>query len=92
MLYEVITTYDSLKKGNMKLFKSHLEEIGTFDDVDEFSLLNRDGVVRYSSDASLVKTADARVVGLGQMQEDVHEGLTTYYFPVETLSYRNNFV
>jgi len=82
-----MSTYDSLKKGNMKLFKSHLEEIGTFDDVDEFSLLNRDGVVRYSSDASLVKTADARVVGLGQMQEDVHEGLTTYYFPVETLSY-----
>ena len=33
-----MSTYDSLKKGNMKLFKSHLVEIGTLGDVSVFSM------------------------------------------------------
>jgi PAS domain S-box-containing protein len=71
----------------MKLFKSHLEEIGTFADVREFSLLDKEGRVRYSSDPTLVKQVDFGVVGLGHLQDKIHDGLTTYYFPVETISY-----
>ena len=82
-----MSTYDSLKKGNMKLFKSHLEEIGTFKDVEEFSLLDTKGVIRYSSSPGLVSSADALVVGLQYQQEIFHDGFITYYFPVQTTSY-----
>ncbi len=82
-----MSTYDSLKKGNMKLFTNHLEEIGTFDDVREFSLLDKQGVVRYSSAPELVTQVDAEVIGLGQHEEHISDGYTTYYFPVETISY-----
>ncbi len=82
-----MSTYDSLKKGNMKLFKSHLEEIGTFGDVREFSLLDKYGEVKYSSDPLLVKTFDSKVLGLNQKTAFLHEGRSTHYFPVETISY-----
>jgi len=82
-----MSTYDSLKKGNMKLFKGHLEEIGTFRDVDEFSLLDTKGVVRYSSNPKLVSSADALAVDLKYQQEISRDGLITYYFPVQTTSY-----
>lgn len=82
-----MSTYDSLKKGNMKLFKNHLEEIGTFGDVREFSLLDKQGITRYSSAPGLVQKLDAEVISLDQRKELTHGGYTTYYFPVETLSY-----
>lgn len=82
-----MSTYDSLKKGNMKLFKNHLEEIGTFGDVREFSLLDKQGITRYSSAPELVKKPDVEVISLDQRKELTHGGYTTYYFPVETLSY-----
>lgn len=82
-----MSTYDSLKKGNMKVFKDHLEEVGTFDDVKEFSLLDTKGVVNYSSEPKLVKQVDSNVLGLGHQLESSKEGFTTYYFPVETISY-----
>jgi len=82
-----MSTYDSLKKGNMKLFKSHLAEIGTFDDVQEFSLLDTEGVIHYSSDQALVKQVDPEVIGLSYQKDLQHEEFTTYYFPVETISY-----
>jgi len=82
-----MSTYDSLKKGNMTLFKKHLEEIGTFVDVREFSLLNREGRVRYSSDPALVAQTDPNVAGLEHLDDVNANGFTTYYFPVETISY-----
>jgi len=82
-----MSTYDSLKKGNMKLFKNHMEEIGTFGDVREFSLLDKAGVVRYSSDPQRVKEIEPFVLGLRQAEEQISDGYTTYYFPVETISY-----
>lgn len=82
-----MSTYDSLKKGNMKIFKNHLEEVGTFNDVREFSLLDANGVVRYSSDPQWVKEVDAQVLGLQQQREQISDGFTTYYFPVETTGY-----
>jgi len=82
-----MSTYDSLKKGNMKLFKSHLEEVGSFADVAEFSLLNTKGVIQYSSDPLLVKGIDARVTGLEAPSQIARGDSITYYFPVETTSY-----
>ncbi len=82
-----MSTYDSLKKGNMKLFKNHLEEIGTLDDVREFSLLDIKGVVNYSSEPELVKQIDSRVIGMQHQEELTHGDFTTYFFPVETISY-----
>ena len=82
-----MSTYDSLKKGNMKLFKNHLEEIGTLNDVQEFSLLDTGGTIRYSSDEALVKQHDPAVHELQSPTNVTHEGYTTYYFPVETISY-----
>jgi len=82
-----MSTYDSLKKGNMHLFKSHLVEIGTFDYVREFSLLNVKGETRYSSDPQLVRQYDAKVVDLDRQLITTESGFTTYYFPVETTSY-----
>ena len=82
-----MSTYDSLKKGNMRVFKNHLEEIGTFNDVEEFSLIDTKGFVRYSSDPLLVKQADPRVIDLTAQQELSANGFSTYYFPVETTSY-----
>ncbi|PLY02529.1 MAG: hypothetical protein C0624_08340 [Desulfuromonas sp.] len=82
-----MSTYDSLKKGNMKVFKGHLEEIGSFDYVQEFSLIDTQGVVRYSSTPALVKQRDAQVKGLQTPYNVSHGDFTTYYFPVETISY-----
>jgi len=82
-----MSTYDSLKKGNMKLFKNHLEEIGTLEDVREFSLLDTKGVIRYSSNLELVKQSDGNVIGLNREHVMISGNDTTYYFPVETTSY-----
>ena len=82
-----MSTYDSLKKGNMKLFKNHLEEIGTFSDVREFSLLDKEGIIRYSSSPEHIKQHDAEVIGLEHRKDLIRDGYTTYYFPVETVSY-----
>lgn len=82
-----LSTYDSLKKGNMKTFTSHLEDIGQYRDVREFSLLNPAGEVRYSSDPSHRGTRDPRVVGI-TTQTMVDDGDDiVYYFPVVTVGY-----
>lgn len=82
-----MSTYDSLKKGNMKLFKSHMEELGTFEDVQDFSLLDTKGVVHYSSDLARITKVDPGVIGLTNQLELPDNGFTTYYFPVTTTSY-----
>ncbi len=40
---------DALRKGNMTQFQLLIEEIAKEEGVDEFSLINKDGVIRYSS-------------------------------------------
>lgn len=82
-----MSTYDSLKKGNMKVFKDHLEEIGTFDYVREFSLVDPEGVIQYSSDPMLVKGVDNRVIRLQTEKNFTSGRFTTFYFPVETIAY-----
>lgn len=82
-----MSTYDSLKKGNMKLFRSHLEEVGSFADVVEFSLLNTKGVIDYSSNPDLVKGVDLKVMGLEAPTQTVSGDFVSYYFPVETTNY-----
>lgn len=82
-----MSTYESLKKGNMKIFRAHLAEIGTFNGVREFSLLTPQGEVRYSSDSGRIKEIDTRVIGLDHQLDLVDGGYSTCYFPVETTSY-----
>ena len=53
-----MSTFDSLKKGNMTVFSEHLKEIGKYDQVKEFSLIDPQGLVHYSSDPSLVKKTE----------------------------------
>lgn len=82
-----MSTYDSLKKGNMKLFKSHMEEIGAFNDVYEFSLIDKKGIVHYSSNPALVKSIETEALGLKQKKIISDEERSICYFPVETTSY-----
>ncbi|PLX98756.1 MAG: hypothetical protein C0623_11340 [Desulfuromonas sp.] len=82
-----LSTYDSLKKGNMKVFTNHLQEVGTFDDVHEFSLIDTKGMIRYSSNESLVGKMERGIIGLQQQKIISRDGRTTYFFPVETTNY-----
>ncbi len=82
-----MSTYDSLKKGNMKLFTRHLEEIGTYRDVGEFSLINPSGQIRYSSTPDLKGTIDPEVLGITRQKVKAAGEFTTYYFPVLTVEY-----
>jgi len=81
------STYDSLKKGNMKLFTDMLEEIGGYEYVSEFSLVNSEGLIRYSSDNNLVNERDSRVIGLTDSLQVYDFDNITYYFPVTTVRY-----
>lgn len=82
-----LSTYDSLKKGNMRTFTGHLEEIGQYHDVREFSLLNPAGEVRYSSDPARRGRHDPRVIGMArQTMVDAGDDVV-FYFPVVTVSY-----
>lgn len=83
-----MSTFDSLKKGNMTVFQEHLTEIGKYDQVKEFSLIDPNGVVHYSSEPSLVKKKE----DLSHINKDRQtiindNGVETYYYPVETTTY-----
>ncbi|MGE4318756.1 MAG: methyl-accepting chemotaxis protein [Deferribacterales bacterium] len=83
-----MSTYDSLKKGNMTLFSEVLAEIGEYDLVKEFSLITPEGNVKYSSDPANVDTT-VDLSGVAQDKETVIErnGITTFYYPVVTAQY-----
>lgn len=81
------STYDSLKKGNMKLFRNMLNEIGEYEYVKEFSLLSPDGKILYSSESKKTGTTDTRVRGVNQNFEVNDYRYVTYYFPVTTVTY-----
>lgn len=81
------STYDSLKKGNMKLFKNILDEIGSYEYVNDFSLISPEGKILYSSDPTKQGKTDSRVLGLHDKLDisDYHD--IKYYFPVTTVTY-----
>lgn len=81
------STYDSLKKGNMRLFTNMLEEIGEYEYVDEFSLVTPEGKIIYSSDKEKNDTTDSNVIGLEDKHQISDMKNNTYYFPVTTTSY-----
>jgi len=83
-----MSTYDSLKKGNMTLFSELLAEIGNYELVKEFSLLTPEGVVRYSShNESVGKTEDLSHASKEKEVMYVEKGVTTFYYPVVTAPY-----
>jgi methyl-accepting chemotaxis protein len=83
-----MSTFDSLKKGNMTVFQEHLSEIGKYDQVKEFSLIDPDGKVHYSSDAGKVNKMEslAEINKKGQTMVEDH-GVLTFYYPVQTTEY-----
>ncbi|PLX66585.1 MAG: hypothetical protein C0602_10960 [Denitrovibrio sp.] len=81
------STYDSLKKGNMRLFTNLLNEIGEYEYVDEFSLVKPEGKIIYSSDNDKKGTNDSNVIGLSDKLQISDMVNNTYYFPVTTSAY-----
>lgn len=83
-----MSTYDSLKKGNMTLFSELLTEIGDYELVKEFSLLTPQGVVRYSSHPESVgKSEDLSHASQDKEVLYVENGTTTFFYPVTTAQY-----
>lgn len=82
-----LSTYDSLKKGNMKVFEDILKHIGSYDQVKEFSLINKKGKIVYSSKKELVKKEDPTAAKIAEPATEVNSGKITYYFPVTTVGY-----
>lgn len=82
-----MSSYDSLKKGNMVVFKNILEEIGGYDKVKEFSLLDPSGRVKYSSDKSLVDRVDGFKPAKDKLSINDKGDRLDYYMPVKTQEY-----
>lgn len=83
-----MSSYDSLKKGNMNLFSELLTETGKYEMVKEFSLLTPQGKVRYSSDKSRIGKVENMTGIDGKKQTIVEEdGKLTYFYPVVTDEY-----
>lgn len=82
-----MSTFDSLKKGNMKLFNQILEEVGSYEDVVEFSLIKPDGKVSYSSNEKYVGNKDEGVLGIYTDMHIVRDGKSHFYFPVVSVPY-----
>jgi len=83
-----MSTFDSLKKGNMKVFEELLHEIGAYEQVNEFSLINTKGEINYSSDKGRIgKTED--ISGLDKKHlTTIYQGdESIYYYPVKTTKY-----
>jgi len=83
-----MSTFDSLKKGNMTLFQDLLVEIGKYEQVKEFSLIDPDGTVRYSSEPALVK----KVIDLSNVSKDGQTMIDNtsdlvFFYPVHTTEY-----
>jgi len=81
------STYDSLKKGNMKLFTNMLEEIGRYEYVHEFSLVTPDGTIKYSSNKEMANGIDNNVLGLSDKLQLNNKEESIFYFPVTTVNY-----
>jgi len=81
------STFDSLKKGNMKVFNNILKEIGSYEYVYEFSLLSPDGKITFSSDDAKAGRTDKNVIGVKKEKVLKNVSNITYYFPVQTVSY-----
>jgi len=83
-----MSTFDSLKKGNMNVFQEHLSEIGKYNQVKEFSLIDPDGLVHYSSEASMVNKKE-NLTNVNKKGQTVinSNGNQTYYYPVQTTEY-----
>ncbi|PLX69283.1 MAG: hypothetical protein C0602_07685 [Denitrovibrio sp.] len=83
-----MSTFDSLKKGNMRVFEEHLEEIGHYDQVNEFSLLDPDGTVHYSSEKELLKSkVDLSDVSETDQTIMTNDNETIFFYPVQTTQY-----
>jgi len=82
-----LSTYDSLKKGNMKVFEDILTQIGTYEQVKEFSLINKNGKVVYSSNKKFLKTKDPKATTINKPLMEKGSNKITYYFPVVTVDY-----
>jgi len=83
-----MSTFDSLKKGNMKLFGELLHEVGNYEKVKEFSLLSPKGKVTYSSNKAFVgKNYDISKISKTGQTVTQENGNTVYHFPVKTIKY-----
>lgn len=83
-----MSTYDSLKKGNMELFKSFLEEVGHFELITEFSLLSPDGKVKYSSHSEFIGKQSPMKAIKKNSETIIDKGNTLeYYHPIKTIEY-----
>lgn len=82
-----MSTYDTLKKGNMNSFQLMISEIGRYEDVNEFSLVQPNGNIAYSSNpARIGKKIDTH--SFKDTEEIVTEGKEmVYHFPVKTIGY-----
>jgi methyl-accepting chemotaxis protein len=82
-----MSTYDTLKKGNMNSFQLMISEIGRYDDVNEFSLVQPDGTISYSSLPDRVG-AKIDTSSFGENEEVEIDGMAmAYHFPVKTIGY-----
>lgn len=85
-----MTTYDALKKGNMKLFQDLLYEINTYSVVKEYSLVLADnGKIAYSSKKTLINKIDDFIVKNKYNFEKtiLKNNNIISYFPVKTYEY-----
>jgi methyl-accepting chemotaxis protein len=85
-----MTTYDALKKGNMKLFQDLLYEINDYPIVKEYSLVLADnGKIAYSSKKALINKNDNFITQKKYSTEKTifkNHNITSY-FPVKTYPY-----
>lgn len=82
-----MSTYDSLKKGNMHVFNNMVNEIGNYEDVAEFSLAHTDGIIAYSSIPERVGK-DSGYEFNPEYEASFREGENiVYHFPVKTIGY-----
>lgn len=82
-----MSTYDSLKKGNMHVFKNMIAEIGKYHDVAEFSLVHTDGLVAYSSSPEKVGQKVEYEFNPEHEESFTDNGNMVYHFPVKTIGY-----
>ncbi len=82
-----MSTYDSLKKGNMTAFNDMMTEIGKYEDVSEFSLVHTDGEIVYSSVAEKVGHKVGYKFNEETEEKFVEGNNTVYHFPVKTIGY-----
>lgn len=85
-----MTTYDALKKGNMKLFQDLLYEINEYSVVKEYSLVLADnGKIAYSSKETLINKIDDFIIkNKYDLEKTIFKNNNIIsYFPVKTNEY-----